>query len=387
MRAGEHRSRDRVVHDRERRGPVTRLHGDPAAAERQALHQPGALAHLLRGDVGAGDRDLRRAGQVADLHEEVPTGHVLRAGRRGDELQGPALRRRRGRDARDERAADDRRHGLERQESSHGGRRSWSGGTRPPWPALVATRRRAPLVSGGGTGSGERRMRIDGRRTLAALVLVGAALVLAGCHGGSSGAGNGRPDGIDVVSPAGRSQAPASGEVPVDVRLDRKLSVKSLRVWLVRGPSWSHDRIEITDRLVRDDSGATASLHAADLKPGLTTVEASARPRPWWGHDRDHHRDRDRSRHDDHGGWTRANSSTFSWEPAVDLATADRCDVLAPTKCLMPFPSDFFTVARRVGRDRTARALRPRGHAVELRRQARSTRPSGTATTASAPAR
>jgi len=169
-------------------------------------------------------------------------------------------------------------------------------------------------------------------------VLVGAALVLAGCHGNQSGAGNGRADGIDIVSPAGRSQAPPSGEVPVDIRLDRKLSVKSLRVWLVHGPSWSHDRVEITDRLVRGDSGATASLHAADLKAGLTTVEASARPRQWWGHDRG------RSRHHDRGGWTARDSSSFSWEPAVDLATADRCDVLAPTRCLMPFPSDFFTV-------------------------------------------
>ncbi len=185
-----------------------------------------------------------------------------------------------------------------------------------------------------GIGPGGRRMRIDGRRLLVALVLVGAALVLAGCHGTSSGAGNGRPGGVDVVAPAGRSQAPASGEVPVDVRVDRHLSVKSLRVWVVRGPWWSHDRVEITDRLVRDDSGARATLHAADLQPGLTTVLATARPRQWWAHDRGRHV---------HDGVAQ-DSSTFSWEPAVDLASANRCDVLAPTKCLMPFPNDFFTV-------------------------------------------
>jgi hypothetical protein len=209
-------------------------------------------------------------------------------------------------------------------------------------------------------------MRIDGRRTLVALALLGAALVLAGCHGHPSGADNGRPGGIEVVAPAGRSQAPASGEVPVDVRVDRRLSVKSLRVWLVRGPSWSHDRVEITDRLVRDDSGATASLHAADLAPGLTTVEASAQPRQWWGHDHD------RSRHDDHRVWTVRASSTFSWEPAVDLATADRCDVLAPTKCLMPFPNDFFTVrdstsatGRRVHFDPAAMPSNSAGKAID----------------------
>jgi len=74
-------------------------------------------------------------------------------------------------------------------------------------------------------------------------------------------------------------------------------------------------------------------LHAGDLRPGLTTVEAIASWQKKWG-PRDHNR-----RH----GTTRA-SSTFSWEPAVDFATANRCDVLAPAKCLMPFPNDFFTV-------------------------------------------
>ena len=201
---------------------------------------------------------------------------------------------------------------------------------------------------------GERRMRIGARRTLITLALVGAALVLAGCRAPGSGSGDGRSGGVQVVAPAGRSQAPASGEVAVDVRLDRRLSVSSLRVWLVRGGKWG-ERVEITDRLVRDESGATALLLAADLRPGLTTVEAFARPRHrhWTGNDhRDHrhdHGDRDRRHHDHRGhrgqdGDPERGTSTFSWEPEVDLATAARCDVLAPVKCLMPFPNDFFTV-------------------------------------------
>jgi hypothetical protein len=175
-------------------------------------------------------------------------------------------------------------------------------------------------------------MRITGGRTLVAAALLAAlALVLAGCRLGHH-PGSGRPSAVHVVAPASRTQAPASGEVPVDVRLDRHLDPGSLRVWLVTG-GWHRDRVEITDRLIRDASGATATLHAADLRPGLVTVEAAARERSGRYH------------RDDHGSGSEWGSSTFSWEPAVDLTAANRCDVLAPTKCLMPFPNDFFTVA------------------------------------------
>jgi hypothetical protein len=126
--------------------------------------------------------------------------------------------------------------------------------------------------------------------------------------------------------------------VPVDIRLHDRLDAATLRVWVVAGAGWSRDRVEITDRLTLNDVGATTTLHAADLRPGLTTVAASAE----W--DRASHR---RGRHEHRrDGDRRAEraTSTFSWEPDVSTATADRCDVLAAKKCLMPFPSDFFTV-------------------------------------------
>jgi len=182
--------------------------------------------------------------------------------------------------------------------------------------------------------------------------LAGLVVVLAGCRPAASGSGSGRPSGVSVVAPASRSQAPASGEIPVDVRLHRHIDADSLRVWLVSG-GWHRERVEITDRLVADETGATAMLHAADLRPGLTTVEAVAS----WRHRSHHakheprHREHDRGRgHDDrhhrgHRHGSERSSSTFSWEPEVDVATADRCDVLATAKCLMPFPNDFFTVA------------------------------------------
>ncbi len=180
-------------------------------------------------------------------------------------------------------------------------------------------------------------MRISLGRTLGAAALLAiAGMVLAGCHLQDHGSGPGAPTGVHVVAPAGRSQAPASGEVPVDVRLDRGFDVGSLRVWLVTGDPWHGDRREITSRLTRDDTGATTMLHAADLRPGLTTIEAVASRRGHWWHG-------DQA---DHGlGFgSEQGSSTFSWEPALDLTIASRCDVLAPAKCLMPFPNDFFTV-------------------------------------------
>jgi hypothetical protein len=213
-------------------------------------------------------------------------------------------------------------------------------------------------------------------------IVLGLALVLAGCRfpdGGSTPAPD-RWNPIRITAPGDRSQASPSGEVPVDVRLHDRLDPETLRVWVVAGEGWSRDRVEITDRLTLDGTGATALLHATELRPGLTTVAASAewdRGRHGRGkHDRRHHDDRRAAR----------ATSTFSWEPDVDTASADRCDVLAPKKCLMPFPSDFFTVRD----DSSATGRRVHFAAGAMPSNASgvpSTRPSGIATTASAPVR
>lgn len=56
----------------------------------------------------------------------------------------------------------------------------------------------------------------------------------------------------------------------------------------------------------------------------------------------------------------------------IDAATADRCDVLAPERCLLPFPNDFFTVAdatsptgRRVALDRESMPANSAGIHIE----------------------
>ncbi len=162
----------------------------------------------------------------------------------------------------------------------------------------------------------------------AALMVTVIALVLAGCRVPGHwfpGHGPAGPSGVHVVAPANATQAPASGEIAVDVRVDSDLDPASLRVWVVAGWPDPTTTTEITKRIVIDAHGATAQLHAADLTPGLVTIKARAERR--------------------HGDEHESGYASVSWEPAVDIATADRCDPIAARKCLMPFPNDFFTVA------------------------------------------
>ena len=165
------------------------------------------------------------------------------------------------------------------------------------------------------------------RRRWCAVLAVGA-LVLAGCRVPGQwfpGHGPAKPSGVHIVAPANATQAPASGEVAVDVRLERRLDPATLKVWVVIGWPDPTSTTSVTSRLVRDTDGATLQLHAADLKPGLVTIKARAETRD--------------------GSGRESGYASISWEPDVETATADRCDPIAAKKCLMPFPNDFFTVA------------------------------------------
>jgi len=167
-------------------------------------------------------------------------------------------------------------------------------------------------------GLGTRRIAV-----LAALV----AIVAAGCRVPGEwfpGHGAAAPSGVHIIAPANKTQAPASGEVALDVRLDANLKPSSLKVWVVAGWPDPTATTEITSRLTIGAHGGTAQLHAADLTPGLVTIKARA------------------TRTD--GSGREYGYASFSWEPGVETATADRCDPIAARKCLMPFPNDFFTV-------------------------------------------
>lgn len=169
---------------------------------------------------------------------------------------------------------------------------------------------------------------MSSRRRWCAVAVVGA-VVLGGCRVPGQwfpGHGTAKPSGVHIVAPTNATQAPASGDVNLDVRLDANLDPATLKISVIAG--WP-DPTATTDlarnRIVRDATGGTASLHAADLTPGLVTIRARAYRRD--GSVRE-------------SGW-----ASVSWEPNVDTATSDRCDPIAARKCLMPFPNDFFTVA------------------------------------------
>ena len=161
-----------------------------------------------------------------------------------------------------------------------------------------------------------------------ALVLVGA-FVLSACRVPGQwfpGHGRAEPSGVHIVAPGNASQAPASGDVAIDVRVDANLDPATLKVWVIAG--WPDPTATTSlpgNRLARDAHGATAQLHAADLTPGLVTIKARADKRDGTGRE--------------------SGYASVSWEPNVDTATADRCDPIAAKKCLMPFPNDFFTMA------------------------------------------
>ncbi len=157
----------------------------------------------------------------------------------------------------------------------------------------------------------------------AVMLLVFAALALAGCHRylpGDHHGGSREP--IAIVAPGDRTQVGTNGTVDVLVRVDRPLRGSTLRLELDRRNA---PDLDLTDRLQRVDHGYTTTLTAADLAPGLSRLVASARP-DW------HHASR------------RYATATVSWEPAVDVSLADRCDFLGQSRCNLPFPNNWFTV-------------------------------------------
>jgi len=156
------------------------------------------------------------------------------------------------------------------------------------------------------------------RRALVLLVALSgvAALLASPVRAASSGGG------IRIVSPADKSQLPAAGNDTVLVELHIGLDPSSLHV-VLSNPTGGRT-VDLTPRLVKGRHSATASFGPADLAPGITRVTATA---------------------SGPGKPVRSAVSVFSWEPGIDVAAADRCELLGQNRCLLPFPSDRFTVA------------------------------------------
>lgn len=152
------------------------------------------------------------------------------------------------------------------------------------------------------------------RRLAAALLLAGAGLAAAGCN-----------PPLAIVSPADRSQADASGDVPIQVDLGAALGDGgTVSARLLRGSDEGTPAI-VPVALQVNGTAATGSLGAADLSLGRNTLFVSV--------------DRDGDGRPD-----ATVSSTISFEPGIDAATLTRCEFLDPSKCLFPYPSDHLTV-------------------------------------------
>jgi hypothetical protein len=129
-----------------------------------------------------------------------------------------------------------------------------------------------------------------------------------------------------ILSPANRTQIDAAG-TPVSIDLvdvpgpNAIVSVRLFRA-VDEQPVTS---IDVTPLMTRVGALLSGALGASELREGRNLLHVTI--------------DSDGDGTIDHQG-----GSTFSWEPNLDLANADRCDPLDPSHCLYPFPNDRFTV-------------------------------------------
>src|SRR3984893_6579099 len=322
------RARSRALRTRGRSRPLGAVHRQRVDA-RRAARRGSAVRDRERHGLGlpAGARSVRvapsvrldravvraRCGQAdaVAVHDGVRATRC-RARRRPDGRRQRTHRRRRDR-GRTECPAPPR--GTTRRSSrarcSH-----------PPRRSLTLTvSSRARTVGG--------RRRIGGRRSMrrVALVAIVVALIGSGCAFIASRTipKTGPATRVHILTPFDRTQADPAGAVPVTIRVDPPLDPATLRVVVSSGRAGWTSFSDITSRLTRNGTLFTGTVHAAELRAGLTTIEATGAVSGQPVAPRDH------------------AFSTLSFEPGIDLTTASRCDVLDPAKCLLPFPNDWFT--------------------------------------------
>lgn len=156
-------------------------------------------------------------------------------------------------------------------------------------------------------------------------VAVTVALLTSGC--GFLVAGNAHPgqpgDPLIVTIPANGTQLTSVTSVPVLIDLPR-VQPGTLSVALETGGDFGAP-IDVTSRFTVAGRTATATLGANDFSPGLTRLVASGIP--------------------DGGGARISRDSVWSYEPGIDVSAADHCEFLGQSRCQLPFPSNWFTVA------------------------------------------
>lgn len=128
-----------------------------------------------------------------------------------------------------------------------------------------------------------------------------------------------------ITSPANETQVDAAG-TPVAIDLVKAPGANAVvTVELFRAVDEAPvTSIDVTASMTRVGASITGSLGPAELREGRNRLRVTI--------------DSDGDGDIDNQAW-----STFSWEPSLDLANADRCDPLDPSLCLYPFPNDHFT--------------------------------------------
>lgn len=165
---------------------------------------------------------------------------------------------------------------------------------------------------GAGTKSGAE----IGARVLGAGVGLAALLLLGGAQCTS------KPK---ITTPANETAIDATG-TPVAVDLVNAPGANAVvTVELFRAVDETPvTSIDVTASMTRVGASITGHLGPAELREGRNQLRVTI--------------DADGDGAIDNQAW-----STFSWEPNLDLANADRCDPLDPNLCLFPFPNDHFT--------------------------------------------
>lgn len=163
----------------------------------------------------------------------------------------------------------------------------------------------------------QQRKQAVGGSAIGAVVL---GIVAAGLLGGASCTS--KPV---IQAPAHQTQIPDAG-TPVAIDLVRDPGANAVvRVLLFRAIDTTPvTSIDVTPLLVRSGASISGNLGAAQLREGRNRLIVSV--------------DRDGD-----GAIDVQATSTFSWEPNLDVSNADRCDPLDPNHCLYPFPNDYFT--------------------------------------------
>jgi hypothetical protein len=155
-------------------------------------------------------------------------------------------------------------------------------------------------------------------------VAAAVALLTSGC--GFVLVNDARPGGpadpIRIVAPAHRTQLASVASVPVSVAIPG-IQPGTLDVALMTGSRYDRYR-NVTSRFTVASGSATATLGPADFEPGLSRLVVSGVPAS--------------------GGGRVVRDATWSWEPGIDVS-AEGCEFLGQSRCLLPFPNDWFTEA------------------------------------------